>query len=70
MSTEQVLIVVEGMSCGHCEKAVEKGLSGMPGVHGVKADHARRMVSVDLDPGTPVDPLKTRIRELGYQPIG
>ena len=70
MSKEQVMIVVEGMSCGHCEQAVEKGLSGMPGVHQVKADHARRMVSLELDSGTPVDPLKSRIKELGYQPIG
>lgn len=70
MSTEQVTIVVEGMSCGHCEQALEKGLSTMPGVQQVKADHARRMVSLDVDSGTPIEPLKSRIKELGYQPIG
>ncbi len=70
MTREQIMIVVEGMSCGHCEKAIEKGLGAMPGVHQVKADHARKTVSLEADSGTPVDPLKTRIKELGYQPIG
>lgn len=70
MSTEEVLIVVEGMSCGHCEKTVEKGLNEMPGVQKVKADHARKIVSLELDCGTSVDPLKARIKQLGYRPIG
>ena len=70
MKTEEVLIVVEGMSCGHCEKTVEKGLNGMPGVLKVKADHARRIVSIEFDSGTSVEPLKARIKQLGYRPIG
>jgi copper chaperone len=70
MSREKVLLVVEGMSCGHCEQTVEKGLRTLPGVHQVKADHSRKIVSVEIDPGTRIDPLKDRIRELGYEPLG
>jgi copper chaperone CopZ len=70
MSTEQVLLVVEGMSCGHCEQAIENGLASMPGVARVKADRTRNMVSVEVAPATDVEPLKARIRELGYRTVG
>jgi copper chaperone CopZ len=70
VNTEQILLVVEGMSCGHCERTVEKGVGALPGVHEVKADHARNMVSIFVEPGTPVDPIKAKIRELGYRPVG
>jgi copper chaperone len=70
MSREQVLLVVEGMSCGHCEQTVESGLKSLPGVHQVRADHSRNIVSVEIDEGTRIDPLKARLKELGYEPVG
>lgn len=70
MDTVQVLLVVEGMSCQHCERTVEKGVATLEGVREVRADHARNMVSILVVPGTPIDTIKARIRELGYRPIG
>ena len=70
MSTEQVLLVVEGMSCGHCEQTIEKGIRGIPGVRSVKADRTRKIVSLEVDAGLSLDPIKARIRDLGYVPVG
>ena len=35
MTTE---LTVSGMTCGHCEKAVEGALKGVPGVQTVRVD--------------------------------
>ena len=35
MTTE---LMVSGMTCGHCEKAVESALKGVPGVQSVRVD--------------------------------
>lgn len=35
MTTE---LTVSGMTCGHCEQAVERALKGVPGVQAVRVD--------------------------------
>ena len=40
MEKEQTVIIVKGMSCGHCKAMVEKNLSKLPGVESVTADLA------------------------------
>lgn len=40
MGKEQTVIIVKGMTCGHCKAMVEKNLSKLPGVVSVTVDLA------------------------------
>lgn len=57
---------VEGMTCGHCVKAVTEEVSALPGVTGVEVDLASGKVTVtaDADPGT--DAMTAAVDEAGY----
>lgn len=44
MTTE---LNISGMSCGHCVKAVEEALKGVPGVQGVQVDLAGGKATVE-----------------------
>ncbi len=58
---------VEGMSCAHCEHAVESGLKSVAGVTKVRADHKKGQVEVYYK-GQPPDreAVRGKIVELGY----
>lgn len=40
MEKEETVVIVKGMSCGHCKAMVEKNLAKLPGVESVTADLA------------------------------
>lgn len=62
------ILKVTGMTCGGCERALERALGALDGVAAVAASHERRTVSITFDPArlTPAD-LARRIEALGYQ---
>jgi copper chaperone len=49
---ENVVLKVEGMTCGGCSGSVEKALNANDGVKSVSASHEQDQVSVEFDPGT------------------
>lgn len=55
---------VTGMTCGHCQKAVETEVGAVPGVTGVDVDLATGRVEVlgDADDGA----VRAAIEEAGY----
>lgn len=57
-------ITVEGMSCEHCEQAVEDALEGVDGVMSAEADREQERAIVDGD----ADPqaLVGAVDEVGY----
>ena len=61
-------ILVEGMSCGHCEKAVKNALGELDGVKTVVVDLESKKVEVEgenlLD-----EKLKEAIEEAGYDVV-
>ena len=60
-----VELKVTGMTCGHCEKAVDKALAALPGVSRVvkvSRDEERVVVEGDAD----VKALVAAIEEEGY----
>ena len=66
-----VEIKVTGMTCGHCESAVEKALSGLPGVtRVVKVSRDEERVIVEGNPD--VQALVEAIEQEGYsaEPVG
>lgn len=61
-------IKVSGMSCRHCEKAVEDELAEM-GVALAKADAGKGEVYVEFAPArASLEKIKGRIAETGYSP--
>ena len=65
-SAKQVL-AVDGMSCGHCEQAVETGLKEIPGVKKAKADHKTGRVEISCgEPSPDLDAVRRKIADLGY----
>ncbi|HHV39385.1 MAG TPA: heavy-metal-associated domain-containing protein [Tepidimicrobium sp.] len=59
------VLSVEGMSCGHCEKAVKEALSGLESVRKVEVDLKGKKVEVEGD-NLVDDVLKETIEDIGY----
>jgi copper chaperone len=59
-------VMVDGMTCGHCERRVAEALGEIAGVTRVVADHVSGRV--EIESAGPVDPasLGAAIDEAGY----
>ncbi len=59
---------VDGMSCGHCKAAVEKGLMGLSGVQAAEAVLEAKTVTVTYDANkVSRDTLAGVITDAGYE---
>lgn len=60
-------IHVEGMTCGHCEIAVQDAVRKLPGIKKVKANRRKKEAVVDYDAAL-VGPVQmaSAINETGY----
>jgi copper chaperone CopZ len=65
--TEMVkkVVYVNGMSCGHCEKAVEKALAAI-NVE-AKASSKKGQVSVKFGPDTTLEKIYAAIKNAGFE---
>lgn len=62
------ILLVEGMSCGHCEKAVKNALGELDGVKNVSVDLGNKKVQVEGD--NLVDSkIKEAIEDAGYDVV-
>ena len=59
------------MTCGGCEKAVTRALTGLPGVSNVSASHRDNRVTLTYDPSR-VDrgAITKRVQDAGYVVAG
>lgn len=65
-----VTLKVEGMSCGHCEKAVKGALGNVKGVEDVQVDLAAKTVKVEYDEENVTIPQLTEvIEDQGYDVV-
>ena len=63
-----ITIKVEGMSCGHCQMAVTKAISGLEGVSSVDVDLEKGEAAVSYDPqATDIDAIKKAVNDAGYK---
>lgn len=63
----KVTLTVEGMSCGHCVKAVESSVGGLNGVSSVKVDLENKKVDVEFNKEVvSLDAIKETIDDQGY----
>jgi copper chaperone len=61
-------IIVNGMSCAHCEARVNTALEAVEGVKSSKANAKKNEVVVKFDEtAVSLDALKETIREAGYE---
>ena len=60
----QQIIIVKGMTCGHCKAMVEKNLAKLPGVESVTVDLASGETKIQGNP----DPASVKgvIDDLGF----
>ncbi len=61
---------VEGMTCGHCETAVTKEVSAVPGVSGVTVDVATGLVTVTTTDEPDDARIADAVDEAGYELTG
>ncbi len=61
-------LLVEGMSCGHCEKAVKNALKELDGVSNVEVDLGAKKVEVEGE-GLNDILIKGAIEDAGYSLI-
>ncbi|MCQ4937428.1 MULTISPECIES: copper chaperone CopZ [Anaerotignum] len=68
---EETVLKVEGMSCEHCVKAVQKAVGALPGIENVSVDLKGKTVSVKYNPEqSTLDKIKAEIDDQGYDVIG
>ena len=67
---ENVTLNVQGMSCGHCVKAVEGSVGELNGVDKVKVNLEAGQVDVSFDSSkVTVDTIKETIDDQGYDVV-
>ena len=62
--------LVEGMTCGHCERAVTSEVSAVPGVHDVAVDLDTGQVTVTSEGPLDDDAVRAAVVEAGYEVSG
>lgn len=61
-------LLVEGMSCGHCEKAVKEAVGEIEGVERVQVDLTSKKVDVEGE-NLKDDIIKQAIEKAGYDVV-
>ncbi|MBO1003342.1 copper chaperone CopZ [Pseudogracilibacillus auburnensis] len=64
----QTTLHVQGMSCGHCVKAVEGSVSALNGVKSVHVHLDEQTVDINFDSNlVSIEEIKNEIEEQGYE---
>ena len=64
---EKVTLNVQGISCGHCVKAVEGSVGALKGISSVKVDLKAAKVDVEFnDQEVSLNQIKETIEDQGY----
>jgi copper ion binding protein len=64
---KKIILNVEGMSCGHCVRAVEDALGELNGVASVSVDLEGKTAAIDYDPDqVSFEDFKAAIEEEGF----
>lgn len=63
---KQKIMLIEGMSCGHCSMRVEKALNALEGVT-AKVDLSNKMATVNVTSKTNDEQLRKAVEDAGYE---
>lgn len=65
---EKTVLSVLGMTCGHCEIAIQDAVRKLPGIKKVKASKRKKEVAVDYNPAlTSLEQIKEAVGATGYE---
>lgn len=64
---KSIIINVEGMSCCHCEAAVQKAAESVQGVSSAKANAKKGVVKIKADSTDVTEDVKAAIIEAGFR---
>jgi copper chaperone len=65
---DEIILKVEGMTCGHCQMHVEKALSELKGVKKATVDLGKKTATVIYEAGTVTkDQMVKAVEEAGYK---
>jgi len=71
MSIEKDILIVEGMSCGHCKNAVEKAVAALVGVALAEVNLTEKTLTVEFDTDKlTLDKIKEAVDDEGYTVVG
>jgi Cu+-exporting ATPase len=66
---KEIVLIVDGMTCGHCTARVEKALKELEGVSDAQADLESKRVTVKTDGTVEKEAMVSAITEAGYEVI-
>jgi copper chaperone CopZ len=69
-SMSEAVYSVSGMSCGHCESAVSKEITAIPGVTSVSAVASSGLLTVASEQPLDDDTVRAAVDEAGYELVG
>lgn len=61
-------IMIEGMSCEHCKKALETAISQLEGVNSVEVDLDRNLAEIEVEDESAEQRIRQTIADAGYKP--
>jgi copper chaperone CopZ len=66
----EIVYSVSGMSCAHCESAVSKEITALPGVTSVTAVAKTGLLTVASEQPLDVEAVRAAVDEAGYELVG
>ena len=63
---KEIILNVEGMMCGGCEKRIENAVSSIEGVSKVSANHENGTVTVSVTQEIDQNKIKEKIENIGF----
>ena len=70
MTEQTAELKIEGMTCASCVKTIEKVVSGLEGVHGIRVNLSFENARVEYDPEQlPMEKIREKIEEIGYRVV-
>ena len=68
-TSKSLVLLVDGMTCSHCEANVERGLGSIYGIESIKADHKTGKVIIDASEKLDMIKIKKIIQSYNYDLI-
>ena len=66
---KEIIINVEGMMCGGCEKRIQNSLKNIEGVQEVIANYTENIVKVVANENVSENILKSKIEDIGFKVV-
>ena len=63
----EIILNVEGMMCGGCEKRIENALGEVKAIKNIKANHEDGTVKIESKKEIDMDVVKEKIENLGFK---